>query len=284
MEHYSRFSYREKSPMVFLYDDNIRRFSDILSICRWGMKNFFRVITLLQEKTLQYAYDGELKSIILKIIIPLSIIVSIFTMAFGMNFALSCILLIATMFLLCFFPNILLSFKKFLLTSIFVGTTLTIIIFILLSEKLTNKLSGDKKFLACYILFIVIMVIVWTLLSFFANNKVARLTNLVGVTITGIITIIKDAIFTILPENLYLEKNITNVILSVYSITPKQLLDLGITFIVSPMLVTNIIVTLMCEVKAYWIIKYNNGIDVTDKYYTTQLSSSLESDDFDFER
>ena len=47
------------------------------------------------------------------------------------------------------------------------------------------------------------------------------------------------------------------------SYTYKQVGEIILSIILTPFLITNILATLLCEIKGYWINKYNDGIDIS---------------------
>lgn len=154
--------------------------------------------------------------------------------------------------------NTLTSLRKFLLYGIILvlllSPLLSFMLIYLLSLSSVNN-SNIQLFV-----FITVPVGIWFFLSLIANNKVSKLVNLILATLLGIIVYLKDIAFGILPDNLFLSYQIAPEILG-YS--NKQVLEIFSDIILTPFLITNILTTLLCEIKSYWIEKYNNGEDIT---------------------
>ena len=154
--------------------------------------------------------------------------------------------------------NTLTSLRKFLLYGIILvfllSPLLSFMLIYLLSLSSVNN-SNIQLFV-----FITVPVGIWFFLSLIANNKVSKLVNLILATLLGIIVYVKDIVFNILPDNLFLSYKIAPEILG-YS--NKQVLEIFSDIILTPFLITNILTTLLCEIKSYWIEKYNNGEDIT---------------------
>lgn len=97
--------------------------------------------------------------------------------------------------------------------------------------------------------------ITWFFYSLIANNKVANTSNQILSGIFGIIVLMKDTILSMFPDTV-LGQQIE------YGYTVGNLIEMIFNFSFSPILVINIIATLLCTLKGYWIEKYNDNEDV----------------------
>lgn len=100
--------------------------------------------------------------------------------------------------------------------------------------------------------------ITWLILSLIVNNEVAKITNLILATFFGILVYFKDLIILCLPDG-----DIEPYMMYGLSYTYKQVAEIILSIILTPFLITNILATLLCEIKGYWINKYNDGIDIS---------------------
>lgn len=147
------------------------------------------------------------------------------------------------------------SLRNFLLYGTFSETVLFII-----ALSAAIRIFKNDNYILEYILFTTLLTVTWSTISFLVNNKVATLANLILSTIIGLFLYINDAVFSILPENLVKE---TARIQEMVGYTDKQLLESSITILLLPFLISNIVATLICAIKGYWIEKYNNNQDIT---------------------
>lgn len=145
---------------------------------------------------------------------------------------------------------IFISLRKFLLYGLFIEILLSSIFTILLNYILDLHNPNIK-----ILLIIFSSILTWFLLSLIANNK-----DLILSTLLGIIVYLKDLIFEFLPDNLF-ESEIKFINQLGYS--NKQIYELIFSLVLTPILITNVLAALLCELKAYWIEKYNNGVDIT---------------------
>lgn len=101
----------------------------------------------------------------------------------------------------------------------------------------------------------IIFAITWCFYGLVANNKVAVTANLLLSTLFGIIVIIKDSIMALVPEyalnELYIE-----------GYTNEKMVEIIFNLIFTPILVVNLIATMLCALKGYWIEKFNKNNDI----------------------
>lgn len=163
------------------------------------------------------------------------------------------ILAVILLFALLHINTVLTSFRKFILYGVL--SEITIIISI---DEFISKRIYTNDFIAAYILHYILMficmLITWCFISFITKNDVATLTNLIFSTIIGIIVLLKDMIFELFPSD-YDNSELGYV----YTQTSKIRLDIKLM----PLLITNLIATLICAIKYYWISNYNKGKDIT---------------------
>ncbi|MGN1154253.1 MAG: hypothetical protein ACI4S3_09505 [Candidatus Gastranaerophilaceae bacterium] len=128
-----------------------------------------------------------------------------------------------------------------------------------------------KSSITQYVIIVLMLIIIWTILSFLANNKVAKLANIIFASFNAIIIYINDKLFNLIPDkiiDIYIMNKFDNgskylMVLDNYGISVKSIINLLIALIFVPILITNVIATLACEIKKYWINKYNEGKDIS---------------------
>ena len=147
------------------------------------------------------------------------------------------------------------SLRNFILygfwVEIFLSTMTTILV-----GKFVDLLGENADNVIPYI-FIIMLILIWMFISLIVNNDIAKIVNLIFASFSGIILALKDFIILCLPD--------VDIETMAYglSYTYKQGLELLISIVVTPFLITNILATLFCEIKGYWINKYNDGIDIS---------------------
>lgn len=147
------------------------------------------------------------------------------------------------------------SLRNFILygfwVEIFLSTMTTILV-----GKFVDLLGENADNVIPYI-FIIMLILIWMFISLIVNNDIAKIVNLIFASFSGIILALKDFIILCLPD--------VDIETMAYglSYTYKQGLELLISIVVTPFLITNILATLLCEIKGYWINKYNDGIDIS---------------------
>lgn len=147
------------------------------------------------------------------------------------------------------------SLRNFILygfwVEIFLSTMTTILV-----GKFVDLLGENADNVIPYI-FIIMLILIWMFISLIVNNDIAKIVNLIFASFSGIILALKDFLILCLPD--------VDIETMAYglSYTYKQGLELLISIVVTPFLITNILATLLCEIKGYWINKYNDGIDIS---------------------
>ena len=126
-----------------------------------------------------------------------------------------------------------------------------------------------------YILITLAITVSWSIVSCFANNKVAKLTNIILTTVVGLLIYIKDAIFDVLPDSLF-QKYDSNDFFITLGYTPKSVAQATLDYLFLPLLISNIVATLVCEIKGYWIDKYNDGKDITMEMIKSNINEEKE--------
>lgn len=111
--------------------------------------------------------------------------------------------------------------------------------------------------------------ITWLILSLIVNNEVAKITNLILATFFGILVYFKDLIILCLPDG-----DIELYMMYGLSYTYKQVAEIILSIILTPFLITNILATLLCEIKGYWINKYNDGIDISIELIKKEIDNN----------
>lgn len=108
-----------------------------------------------------------------------------------------------------------------------------------------------------------------------ANNKVATLANIILSTAIGLMIYIKDAIFDVLPDSLFQKYDSSDFLISI-GYTPKGIVQAALNYAFLPFLISNIIAALICEIKGYWIDKYNDGKDITMEMIKSNINEGKE--------
>lgn len=170
---------------------------------------------------------------------------------------------ISSFFMLLFFictfikdvGKIFISLKKFLGRGFLYWFVISVLLFTFLLSILCDYGSQITYLVVGYVLFSA----TWIFYCLLANSKVAKIANFLLSSIFGIIVLLKDFILSILPDNFAMK---TIEALDGYSCT--QLVEIAFNFVFTPILITNIVAMAICELKGYWIEKYNNDQDVGD--------------------
>lgn len=164
-------------------------------------------------------------------------------------------LVIIILFALSHINTVLTSFRKFILYGVFSEIVIMISIDDFISKRIqTNDFISDH--ILHYILMFICMLITWCFISFITKNDIATLTNLIFSTIMGIVVLLKDMAFELIPSDYGNNQDSYNYL---YNQIDKILLDMKII----PILITNLIATSICAIKGYWIKNYNNDTDIT---------------------
>ena len=97
--------------------------------------------------------------------------------------------------------------------------------------------------------------VLWWIFSLLANNRVGQLANGIFSTAFGLLVIIKDFIISLVSDSALFE------ILNISSDEFEKAWNIVMT----PFLVINVTALVLCSIKGYWIEKYNNGNDISEK-------------------
>lgn len=97
--------------------------------------------------------------------------------------------------------------------------------------------------------------ILWWIFSLLANNKVGQLVNGIFSTVFGLLVIIKDFITSLVSDSELLE---------MWNISSDEF-ENAWNIVMTPLLVINVTALILCSIKGYWIEKYNNGNDISEK-------------------
>ena len=153
------------------------------------------------------------------------------------------------------------SLRSFLLDSIFLELISVVVLFDIFN-KIAHLGNNLYDFIIQYVLIVLAITISWSIVSCMANNKVATLANIILSTAIGLMIYIKDAIFDVLPDSLFQKYDSSDFLISI-GYTPKGIVQAALNYAFLPFLISNIIAALICEIKGYWIDKYNDGKDIT---------------------
>ena len=96
----------------------------------------------------------------------------------------------------------------------------------------------------------------WCFYSLLANNKVASAANQIHSTILALIVIMKDAIIYSIPESFLNE-------MTASGDTYERIIEMSFGAIFYPFLAINLVALLLCNLKGYWIEKYNHNQDIS---------------------
>lgn len=119
----------------------------------------------------------------------------------------------------------------------------------------------------------IIFAVTWCIYGLLANNKVAINANLMLSTLFGIIIIIKDNIISLVPDYM-----LNDVCIEGY--TNEKMVEIIFNLIFTPILITNLVATMFCALKGYWIEKYNNNKDIS---WSTMEGNAEELTENEFE-
>lgn len=153
------------------------------------------------------------------------------------------------------------SLRSFLLDSVFLELISVAVLFDVFN-KIAHLGNNSYDFIIQYVLIVLAITISWSIVSCMANNKVATLANIILSTAIGLMIYIKDAIFDVLPDSLFQKYDSSDFLISI-GYTPKGIVQAALNYAFLPFLISNIIAALICEIKGYWIDKYNDGKDIT---------------------
>lgn len=186
------------------------------------------------------------------------------------NRKLGCLFFILTG--LCFITE-----KKSFLVSVLLFEVIMILIFISESRTILLSLRGFLSsgmlywfsITGLFILYIwqttgtdslwlgyIIIFLSWCFYSLLANNKVASAANQIHSTILALVVIMKDAIIYSIPESFLNE-------MTASGDTYERIIEMSFGAIFYPFLAINLVALLLCNLKGYWIEKYNHNQDIT---------------------
>ena len=160
------------------------------------------------------------------------------------------------------------SLRGFLKYGIIIEFFLSFIIMAAFREILIINHNIDDTTMTIIIL--VSPIITWLFLSLIVNNEVAKVTNLILASFFGILVYFKDLVILCLPDG-----DIDSYMIYGLTYTYKQVGEIIVSIILTPFLITDILATLLCEVKGYWINKYNDGIDVSMELIKKEIKKQI---------
>ena len=144
------------------------------------------------------------------------------------------------------------SLRSFISTG-FYGTTIAALLII----GFIHYIVDIKSIAVSAGIFLLLYFSIWIVYSCMANSKVAILGNLFYSTLLSILSLICDTIIDIIPENAPIRIPDYSILNQIY--TKKEVLAMGLHFILLPLLIINLSVTMVCALKEYWTKKYNNN-------------------------
>lgn len=144
-------------------------------------------------------------------------------------------------------------------------------LFLIVSMVVSPYFIGDNPYILLSLFFLV-PIITWSLTSLLANNEVALFINAIGSGIVGIIYKILSYFVTTLPESILLEFSDRIGFISVINIfqmiepsySAKNVINIVYESIILPLFLMFAIATILCLIKKRWIIKYNDGRDISE--------------------
>lgn len=159
--------------------------------------------------------------------------------------------------------NVLTSLKKFVVYGCIISFILSLCLSIILMDLFC---SSDQNAIVSIVIefmcWFFSLLIIWLFFSLIANNSVAKITNLILATFTGIITIIESTVLSFFPDNMFSDDWMPSILMQI-GYSNKQCIEIVTNLLLAPFLITNLIAVLVCEIKGYWIEKYNDGKDIT---------------------
>lgn len=191
------------------------------------------------------------------------------TLSLSAIFDSHCLMVVSAIISICFLltelarslNQITTSLRSFLVDGIFTEFIIVVTLILLIHQIMPNENTIYTNIIQ-YILITLAITVSWSIVSCFANNKAAKLTNIILTTVVGLLIYIKDAIFDVLPDSLF-QRYDSNDFFITLGYTPKGVAQATLDYLFLPLLISNIVATLVCEIKGYWIDKYNDGKDIT---------------------
>ena len=193
-----------------------------------------------------------------------------------------CLMVISAIISICFLltelarslNQITTSLRTFLVDGIFTEFIIMVTLILLIHQIMPNE-STIYTSIIQYILITLAITVSWSVVSCFANNKVAKLTNIILTTVVGLLIYIKDTIFDVLPDSLF-QRYDSNDFFITLGYTPKSVAQATLDYLFLPLLISNIVATLVCEIKGYWIDKYNGGKDITMEMIKSNINEEKD--------
>lgn len=207
---------------------------------------------------LEYGQDIKIIKRVLEVIGVVTFLVGVVIQPIFWVSAIAFILLLLCQMIISL-PKILLSLRGFLSIGIVYWFIINILISVLLVFVLRNVT-------AVYLIGIYFLpAITWIFYSLLANNKVAKIANFLFSSMYALLALFKDMFLATLPSIPPFKISEVPEILKVLEIYPyTQIIEMVLNAVLMPVLITNITAMVLCELKGYWIEKYNNDQDVGD--------------------
>lgn len=191
-----------------------------------------------------------------KVLIGISLIVgSIYLLIAVLNNAIQMFTSIKGFIKYSVFPLLFTFFILYNLFDVFVSK------YILLKEPVKSYLP--------YILVCLALCFAWCIHSSFCNIEISTIINGILTAGIGVLIEFKSMIINIIPyEKLQEIFPIDETLLELEGHNIRSMLDITISLVLFPLLLTLSIATVICIIKKYWIKKYNCGMDINNELNT----------------
>lgn len=160
------------------------------------------------------------------------------------------------------------SIKGFIKYSVFPLLFSFLILYNLFDVFVSNCISINEpiKSYLPYILVCLALCFAWCIHSSFCNIEISTIINGILTAGIGVLIEFKSVIINIIPyEKLQEFFPVDETLLEMEGHNIRSMLDVTISLVLFPLLLTLSIATVVCIIKKYWIKKYNCGMDINNE-------------------
>lgn len=160
------------------------------------------------------------------------------------------------------------SIKGFIKYSVFPLLFSFLILYNLFDVFVSNYISINEpiKSYLPYILVCLALCFAWCIHSSFCNIEISTIINGVLTAGIGVLIEFKSVIINIIPyEKLTEFFPVDETLLEMEGHNIRSMLDVAISLVLFPLLLTLSVATVVCIIKKYWIKKYNCGMDINNE-------------------
>lgn len=172
------------------------------------------------------------------------------------------------------------SIKGFIKYSVFPLMISFIMLYELFDVFASNYISIDEpiKSYLPYIFICLALCFAWCIHSSFCNIDISTIINGILTAGIGVLIELKSVIINMIPyEKLQEFLPVNETLLEAEGHNIRSILDVTISMVLFPLLLTLSIATVVCIIKKYWIKKYNSGMDINRELNTYEDIEFLEN-------